>query len=107
MVKHTLREGSSTGQFSQVLGESERLSDWQVTLHNDQWGSRDWFFTDHNTSSLGQALVNSTHGIIWGLNFAQEDWLLESWFGSQLGSVQDSSGSGDDLTSSSVDGISV
>jgi hypothetical protein len=50
-------------------------------------------------------LVNGTNAVIWALNLTQEDWFLEFWCGSELRSIHDSSGSWDDLTTTSVDGI--
>jgi hypothetical protein len=41
------------------------------------------------------------------LDLNQEDWLLECWTSSELTSVEASSGSWDDLTTTSVDCISV
>ena len=76
-------------------------------LHVDEWGTRDWLLVDDDTSSLGESLVNTTDDIIRGLDFAQEDWFLEAWRGSELASVDDSSGGWDDLTTTSVDSISV
>jgi len=76
-------------------------------FHVDEWSSWDWFLTDDNTSSLGKGLIDATNNIIWGLDFAQEDWFLESWFSGKLASIEDSSGSWDDLTTTSMDGISV
>src|SRR6185437_3086784 len=101
------REGSSRGHSSQVLGETEGLGDWEVGLDDDEGGSRDWLFSNDNTSSLGQHLIDATHGIVWGLDFTQEDWLLESWLGGELSGIEYSPGSGDDLTTSSVDGVSM
>jgi len=65
-----------------------------------------FFFVD-NTSSLGQTVVDTAHGIHGGGDFSQEDGFLESGFSSQLASVEQSSGGGDDLTTSSVDGVGV
>ena len=107
MREHTLWEGSSGGGGSQSLGETEGLSDWEMGLHVDEWGTRDWLLVDDDTSSLGESLVNTTDDIIRGLDFAQEDWFLEAWRGSELASVDDSSGGWDDLTTTSVDSISV
>lgn len=90
-----------------MLGESEGLSDWQVGLDNNEGSSDDWFFTNNDTSSLGKSLIDTTHSIIRGLDFAEEDWFLESWLSSELGTIEYSSGSGDDLTTTSVDSVSV
>ena len=107
MVEHTLWESSARGGGSQGLGETEGFSDWEVGLHLHEWGSGNWLFSNNDTSSLGKTLVNWTNAIIRGLDLTEEDWLLESWCGDELTSVQDSSGSWDDLTSSSMDGIGV
>jgi len=107
MVKDALRECSSRGHGSQVLCESEAFSDRQVALDNNEGSSTHWFFTYHNTSSLGQTLVNTTHCIIRSLDFAKEDGFLETRFSSELGSVVDTTSCGDDLTTTSVDSISV
>jgi len=72
-----------------------------------QWSTSDWFFFDDDTSSLIEALVDTTHSISRGSNFSQEDWLLESWLSGKLSSVVDSSGSWDDLTTTSVDSVVV
>ena len=52
-------------------------------------------------------MVDSTDGIIWALDLNEEDWLLESWLSGELRGIEDSSGSWDDLTTTSVDSISV
>ena len=107
MIEHTLWEGTTRGGSSESLGESKGLSDWKVSLQVDKWGSIDWVLTDDHTSSLGEALVDSTDSIIWALNLDKEDWLLELWCSSELRGIEDSSGGWDDLTTSSVDSISV
>jgi len=89
------------------LGETEGLSDWKVGLHVDEWGSDNWLFRDDDTSSLGHGLINGTDAVIWGLDLAKEDWLLEFWASGKLGSEHDSSGGWHDLTSTSMDGIGV
>lgn len=66
-----------------------------------------WLFTNNDTSSLGQGLIDTSHSIIRSLDFAEEDWLLESGLGGELSSIEDSSSSGDELTTSSVDCVSV
>ena len=81
-----------------MLGETERFSDWEESLNDNEGSSRDWFFTDNDTSSLSKGLINTTHSIIRSLDFAQEDWFLESGFSSVLSSIEDSSGSWDNLS---------
>jgi len=76
-----------------------------MSLHLDKRGSGNWLFTDNDTSSLGKSLINWTNGIIRSLDLDEEDWLLESWLSGKLASIEASSSSWDDLTSTSMDGI--
>ena len=105
MGEDALWEGSSGGGGSEGRGETEGLSDWEIGLHLHEWGSSNWLLTNDDTSSLGKSLIDTTDAVIWGLDLDQEDWLLELWSGSELTGVEDSSGSWDDLTSTSVDSI--
>jgi len=50
-------------------------------------------------------LIDWSNNIVWSLDLDKEDWFLKSWLGCQFASVEDSSGSWDDLTTSSVDSI--
>lgn len=52
-------------------------------------------------------MVNSTNTVRGSLNLAQEDGFLENWLCSQLRSVEHTACSGDDLSTASVDGISM
>jgi hypothetical protein len=56
---------------------------------------------------LGKAAVNPTNSIVRALNFDQEDGFLETGLGGKLRGVEDSSGCWGDLTTTSVDSISV
>jgi len=89
------------------LGETEGLSDWEVGLDHDKWGSGNWLFTNNDTSALGKATVDTTYSIIRALDFNQEDWLLEAGLGSELSGEEDTSGSWGNLTTTSVDSIGV
>jgi len=107
MVEHALWECTARGSCSEGLGESEGLSDGQMSLELDEWGSGNGLFTNDYTSSGGEARVDATNCIIRALNFNKENWFLESWGCSQLGGVEDTAGSWDDLTTTSVDSIGV
>merc|ERR550537_2074731 len=78
-----------------------------MSFHVDERCTWDWLLTDDDTSSLSKSLVDTSNDIIWCLDLAQENWFLESWRSSKLTSVDDSSCSWDDLTTSSVNGICV
>jgi len=107
MVEDALREGSSRSGGSEGLGESEGLSDGKVGLHVDERGSGNRLFSDNDTSSGGEALVDSTDSFFRALDLDEEDRLLESGGSNELRGVEDSSGSGDELTTTSVDSISM
>jgi len=107
MIEHALWEGTTRGGGTESLGETEGFSDWEVGLDHDKWGTGNWLLTLDNTSTLGETVVDTTYGIIWGLNLDQEDWFLEAWLGGQLRSVQDTSHGWGDLTTTSVDSVSV
>jgi len=70
-------------------------------------GSLDLFFFNDDTSSLIEDVIDSSHTFSRASNFGQEDRFLETRACGEFTSVIDSSGSGDDLTTSSVDGIGV
>ena len=107
MREDALREGTSGGSGSEGLGETEGLSDGKEGLHVDKRCSWDGFFFVDDTSALGQALVDATDGVIRALDLDQEDRLDESGLGGELASIEDTSGSGHDLTATSVDSIGV
>lgn len=54
-----------------------------------------------------QHWVDTRDGAFGALDFDEVDWLLETWLGGQDTSVKHTTSGGDDLTSSSVDSISV
>jgi len=107
MVEHTLREGTSRSGSTKSLGETEGLSDGEVSLHHDEGSSSNGLLTNDDTSSGGEALVDTADSILGALDLDKEDGLLESGSGNELRSVHNSSGSRDNLTTSSVDSISV
>jgi len=106
-MEDTLREGLSSSQRSQVSSETERFSDREVSLDLVKRSTSNGFFFIDNTSSLVKTLVDTTHSIHRSSNFSQEDGFLESGLSSEFTSVVNSSGSGDNLTTTSVDSIGV
>lgn len=107
MIKYALWESSSWSGSSKSLSETEWLSYWKVAFHIDKRSTSNWVFFVNNTSSLGHCLIDWSNNIIWSLDFYQEDWFLKSWLSCKLTSVKDSSSSWDDLTTSSMDSISM
>jgi len=107
MGEDALWEGLATSSLTEIGGETEGVRYWQVSLEGKHGGTGSWFFGDDNTSSSGEGTVDTTDDRLWAGNFDQEDWFDDSWLGSELSSGEDTSGSWHDLTSTSVDGISV
>jgi len=107
MVEDALRESSARGGGTESLGETEGFTDGQVSFHEHERSTHNGLFRDNDTSSLGEALVDTTDGILRGLNFTEEDGFLELGGSGELGSVEHSSGGRDDLTTTSMDSISV
>ena len=107
MIEDALREGTAGGGSTESLGETEGLSDGEVRLHVDKGSSGNGFLTDDNTTTLGETVVDSTDGVLGALDLDQEDGFLEAGFGSELRGVEGTSGSGDDLTTTSVDSVSM
>lgn len=52
-------------------------------------------------------MIDTSHSVIRALNFDQEDGFVESWGSGELSGIEDSSSSGDDLSSTSMDSISM
>jgi hypothetical protein len=107
MVEDALREGTAGGGGAESLGETEGLSDGKESLDHDEGSSGNRFLTHDNTATLGEAVIDTTNGIIGGLDFDQEDGLLEAGLGGKLSTVKDATASGGDLTTTTMDSISV
>jgi hypothetical protein len=65
-----------------------------------------FLFVD-DTTSLVEALVDTTHGVDGGCDLSEEDGLLESGLSSELAGVVKTSSGRHDLSGTSVDGISM
>jgi len=107
MREDALREGTAGSGSSEGLGETEGLGDGKVGLHVDERGARNRLLFVDDSSTLGEALVDTTDGVIRALDLDEEDGLDESGGGGQLASVEDTSGGWDDLATTSVDSVSV
>ena len=107
MVEHALWEGLSSSVGAEISGESEGLVDRQVSLDDEHWGSGDLGLLEDVSSSSVQHSVDTSNGGFWALNLDQVDWLENTWLGGKNGSVEYTTGSWDNLTSSSVDCVSV
>ena len=107
MIEDTLREGLSSRILSQGSSESKGLIDRQVCFDNEHWSSHDLTFFNDMSSSLIQYSIDSSDNSLRALNFNQINWLQESGFSSQDSCIETSSSCRNNLTSSSMDGISM
>ena len=107
MREDALREGTAGRSGSEGLSETERLGDGKEGLHVDERSAWNGVFLVDDTSTLGEALVDATNGVIRALDLDKEDRLDESGLGGEFASVEDTSGGGHDLTATSMDSIGV
>lgn len=123
-----LRERLTTSSSSEISVETEGLGNRQVSLEGVHGSTRPLLGGEDVTSSdvktglsvdvsinrmrdnrqfQDETYVDTTLGRLGNGNLNQEHGLLESGGGEELGGVADSSGGGDNLTTTSVDGIGV
>jgi len=107
VVEDALREGLTSSVGSEIGSETKGFHDGKVGLDVGEGSSDSLDLLDDLSSSLVHDSVDSSNDSLGAGDLDQEDGLHESGLSSQLGGVEDTSGSGDDLTTSSVDGISV
>lgn len=107
VVEHALREGTAGGGSAESLSETERLGDGQEGLKKNEGSTLDLLLRVDDTSALGEALVDTTDGIVRALDLDQEDGFLEARLGGQLGSEEHASHGWGNLATTSVDSVSV
>ena len=107
VIEDALREGLATSAGAEVSGEAEGFSDGEVGTDVVDGGAGAVFFTDDDTTAAGEDTVDATHGVFDGLDVDLEDGFDEAGSGGELAGVDDTAGGGDDLTTTTVDGISV
>ena len=96
MVRKAIRQ--------RLIKLTEGFVDRQVSLDLEHWGSWSLFFSEDVTSLSVQDRVDTTHGLLWTLDLDQVDGLQETWRGGQAASVQDTTGSWDELSTFKVKG---
>jgi hypothetical protein len=84
MIEDALREGTAGSGGTEGLSEAEGLSDGQIGLHVNKRGSGNGFLLVDDTTTLGEALIDATDGVIGALDLNKEDRLLEARRGSDL-----------------------
>jgi hypothetical protein len=107
VVEDQLREGLTGGVGSKIGGETEGLVDGKVSLDVEQRGTNTLGLLENVTSPAGEDTVDTTHSLLGNLDLDKVDGLLESGLGEQSSSVQHTTSSRNDLTTTTVNGISV
>lgn len=107
MVEHALWEGLASGSGPQVSSESEGLVYRQVSLDGPH-GCSGYLDLFSNVTTLGaHHTVDAAHNLFWALDLDQVDGLHESGVGSKHAGIEHTTGGGDDLSTSTMDGISM
>lgn len=107
MVKDGLGEGLTTGSGTQLSGETERLVDGQVSLDGEQRSTGALLLSVDVTTTASKDTVDTTHSLLGNLDLDVEDGLEDTGVSQHGSGVQSTTGSGDDLTTTTVDSISV
>lgn len=107
VVEDGLREGLAGGGGTEIAVEAEGLQDRQVGLDVEERSTGALLLLEDVTTTAGQDTVDTTHGVLGDLNLDEVDGLEQSRLGHERGSVQDTTSSRDDLTTTTVNSISV
>lgn len=107
VVEDGLGESLSGGGLSEISVETERLENGEVGLDVEERSTGSLLLAEDVTTSSGKNTVDTTHSLLGDLNLDEVDGLEKSGLGEKRGGVQDTTGSGDDLTTTTVNGIGV
>lgn len=107
MVEDLLWEGLSTSGGTEIGSETEGLVDGKVSLDVEERSTNTLVLLEDVTSPSGKDTVDTTHGLLGNLDLDEVDGLEQSGLGKEGGGVEDTARSGDDLTTTTVNGISV
>lgn len=103
-----MANASSTNQYlPQIGGETERLVDRQVRLDDEHGRTGDLRFLEHVTTASVQHTVDTSDGGLGTLDFAQIHGLHDARCGRNVRGVQHTTGSWNDLATTTMDGVSV
>jgi len=105
--EHALREGLTRGVRAEIGGETEGLHNGQVSLDSVQGSTGTLGLRENVTTTSVENTIDTTDGGLRALDLNEVDGLLESGLGGKLGGVDNTTSGGDDLTTTTVDGISV
>jgi len=107
VIEDGLGEGLATGSGAEIGRETEGLVDGQVSLDHEQRGTGTLLLSVDVTTAAGEDTVDTTHSLLGNLDLDVEDGLEETGVGQHGSGVQSTTSSGDDLTTTTVNSISV
>ena len=107
MVEDLLWEGLSTSGGTEIGSETEGLVDGKVRLDVEERSTNTLGLLEDVTSPAGEDTVDTSHSLLGNLDLAKVDGLEKSGLGKESSGVKDTARSGDDLTTTTVNGISV
>jgi hypothetical protein len=107
VIEDGLREGLTGGGLTKIAVEAEGLQDGEVGLDVEERSTGTLLLGEDVTSPASEDTVNTTHGLLGDLDLDEVDGLEESRLGQKGRGKQDTTGSGDNLTATTVNGISV
>lgn len=107
VVEYGLREGLSTSVRAEIGSETERLIDGEVSLDVEQRSTRALLLREDVASSSCQDTVDTTHSLFRHLDLDKVDGLQKARVGKESSGVEDTTGSRDDLSTTTMDGVSV
>ena len=107
MIEHVLGERLTRRRRTELTVEAEGLHDRQVCLDSEHGGSGPLLLAEDLSTALVEDGVDTTDGVLGALDLDEVDGLLETGGGEQARGVADTTASGDDLASTTVNGISV
>mmetsp|Transcript_33833 Transcript_33833/g.69070 ORF Transcript_33833/g.69070 Transcript_33833/m.69070 type:complete len:847 (+) Transcript_33833:272-2812(+) len=107
VIKRALREGLSASVGPEVSGEAEGLHDGQVGKEGHLGRTRALLLREDVTTTAGEHTVDIAHGLLGHRDVAEVDRLKEAGLSSEHGGEAHTTGSGHDLSHTTVDGISM
>lgn len=107
VIEDGLGEGLATGGGTQIGRETEGLVDGQVSLDHEQRGTGALLLSVDVTTTAGKDTVDTTHSLLGNLDLDVEDGLEKTGVSKHGSGVQSTTSSGDQLTTTTVNGISV
>lgn len=107
VIEDGLGESLAGGGGTEITVEAERLHDGEVGLDGEEGSAGALLLAEDVTTAAGKDTVDTTHGLLGNLNLDQEDGLEERGLGKKGSSVKNAASSRDDLTTTTMDSVSV